>query len=121
MGNTQPKLSETFFKVLFLTFVVMAFMPSFAFATTSDTNAVTCVLCKVVALATGGIGKAIGIIIVISLGIMLFLGKVTWGLAFAVFIGMALLFGAENMITTLTGDETNACDSYESVTSCTDL
>lgn len=55
-------------------------------------------LCNVVKLAQGGIGKAIAAIIIISLAIALFLGKVSWGLAIAVAVGMGLLFGAPAIV-----------------------
>jgi type IV secretion system protein VirB2 len=45
---------------------------------------------------------------VISLAIALFLGKVSWGLAIAVAVGMGILFGAKDVVDLLSGSGT-AC------------
>lgn len=60
------------------------------------------VMCNVIDQISGPIGKTIAIIIIISLAIMLFLGKVTWGVAIAVAVGIGILFGAKDLINTLT-------------------
>ncbi len=69
---------------------------------TADKNDIVTILCNVIKFITGGIGKAIAIIILISLAISLFLGKVSWGLAIAVAVGMGILFGATTMINAIT-------------------
>src|SRR4051812_2508355 len=67
------------------------------------------ILCKGTNQITGTIGRAIAILIVISLAIALFLGKVTWGMAIAVAVGMGLLFGARDVVNVLSGG--SACDT----------
>lgn len=97
---------KSFITYVIFTLVVLAaifyLLPMEAFAQEQTTDDVTKVICKVIGLITGGIGKAIAILIVISLAIALFLGKVTWGLAIAVMVGIGVLFGAEYIVSTVT-------------------
>jgi len=72
-------------------------------------NAISDILCNAVDLISGGIGKSIAILIIISLAIALFLGKVSWGMAIAVAVGMGILFGAEGMITVISGGGASPC------------
>ncbi len=76
-----------------------------AAAATPDINSV---LCAAIDQLTGPIGRAIAALIIISLAIALFLGKVTWGVAIAVAVGMGLLFGATGVVALLSGG--NAAD-----------
>jgi type IV secretion system protein VirB2 len=55
-------------------------------------------LCEVVRAITGNVGRAIATIAVVFLGIGAFFGKVTWGLAVAVSIGIFAIFGAANIV-----------------------
>ena len=45
----------------------------------------------------------------IFLGFSLFMGKVTWGLALALGIGIAAIFGAPEIVSLLGGGEEEAC------------
>jgi type IV secretory pathway VirB2 component (pilin) len=56
------------------------------------------VICNVIGIAQGNTGKTISILVVISMAIGLFLGKITWGVAIAVAVGMGVLFGANTMV-----------------------
>jgi type IV secretion system protein VirB2 len=78
-------------------------------ANNSTNSAITNILCNAVNQLTGGIGRAIAIIIIISLAIMLFIGKVSWGMAIAVAVGMGILFGAKDVVNLLSG--ATACNS----------
>ena len=68
-----------------------------------EESKITEVICKAIEQLTGPIGRAIAVLIIISLAIALFLGKVTWGLAIAVAVGLGILFGASNVVGILTG------------------
>lgn len=74
-----------------------------------DTDEVTKVMCNIIGYITGTVGKPIAIIVVISVAIMLFLGKLSWGLGMAIAIGIGLLFGAPSVIKTITGDSGELC------------
>lgn len=61
-------------------------------------NAIEIVLCNVVDALTGPIGRMVGTIAIIALAIGLFLGKLSWGLAVATGIGVAMLLGAATVV-----------------------
>jgi type IV secretion system protein VirB2 len=73
---------------------------------TQDAGNITSTLCKAVNQLTGTIGRSIAILIVISLAIALFLGKVSWGIAIAVGVGMGILFGARDVVDLLSDGTT---------------
>ena len=56
------------------------------------------VLCNVIKVAQGATGKTIATLVIISMAIGLFLGKITWGVAIAVAVGMGVLFGANTLV-----------------------
>ena len=56
------------------------------------------VLCNVIHVAQGAAGKTIATLVIISMAIGLFLGKITWGVAIAVAVGMGVLFGANTLV-----------------------
>lgn len=61
------------------------------------------VLCNVIDVAKGATGKTIATLVIISMAIGLFLGKITWGVAIAVAVGMGVLFGADNVVQFIAG------------------
>ena len=71
------------------------------------------ILCRANKFIAGNTGKGIAVLVVISLAISLFLGKVSWGMAIAVAVGMGILFGAPGMVGALSGDDSfkTACDT----------
>jgi type IV secretory pathway VirB2 component (pilin) len=81
--------------------------------TTTTTNTkISNIICNAVNQLTGPIGRAIAILIIISLAISLFLGKVSWGMAIAVAVGMGILFGAKgvvNLLAPATGNDAAVC------------
>lgn len=95
-----------FLAALFLSLsVVMAPTPAAA-STDNDFGKVGARLCNIVAAITGKIGRAIATIAVIFLGFGAFFGKVTWGLAVAVAIGIFAIFGAATIVTQFGGSGT---------------
>jgi len=72
---------------------------SMADDTTSTTkNAIETTLCNVVNSLTGGIGRSVATIAIIALAVGLFLGKLSWGLALATALGIAMVFGAPTVV-----------------------
>ena len=93
-----------------LCFALLMISPLFTELALADNNLVIVnVLCNAQRELTGPIGKAIAILIVISLAIALFIGKVSWGVAIAVGVGMGVLFGAEGIVSILAGDNALIC------------
>lgn len=83
---------------LALTMAVMI-MPDFAFA--SDT--IADVLCTVVGWFTGSVGKGIATLAIIIIGVGALMGKVSWGMAIIVGVGVAVIFGAGEIVEDLGG------------------
>lgn len=60
-------------------------------------------LCDVVGNLSGGTASAIATLAVLILGIGAFFGKVNWGLAVLFAVGIAAMFGAATIVTTIGG------------------
>jgi type IV secretion system protein VirB2 len=90
---------------LFLLFSAPLHVENAHASSANTTDPITNILCNAVNLVTGNAGRAICVLVIISMGIMLFLGKVTWGLAIMVAVGMGVLFGANSVVTTLSGGQ----------------
>jgi type IV secretory pathway VirB2 component (pilin) len=84
---------------------IILFAPDFALAdgTSSNTNPLACTLNRIQQTLTGALGKGIATIAIVALGIGLFLGKLSWGLAIATSIGVGMIFGASQIVTWLSG------------------
>ncbi len=78
---------------------VLAMTPELSFAQ----NAIENTVCAIVDQLAGPVGRAIAAVAVIFLGFSLFMGKVTWGLALALGIGIAAIFGAPEIVELLGG------------------
>jgi len=83
--------------------LVIALNPSIAHASTTGTaeTQLEATLCTILKFLTGNIGKAIAAFALVFLGISLFLGKVSWGLAISTALGVATIFGAPKLVQTL--------------------
>ncbi len=114
--------TKAIFKALVISFFALSFLllsPGIEFGvlasgTTSATSATSStaiqnILCNAVNQLTGGIGRAIAIIVIISSAFMLFLGKISWGLGISIAIAMGLLFGAGSVVNMLSGSTTVSC------------
>ncbi|AIL64868.1 Type IV secretory pathway, VirB2 components (pilins) [Rickettsiales bacterium Ac37b] len=83
--------------LLFLAVLLIAVVPIEVMAQNND-DAISRVLCNIVKQLNGPIGKGISTIAIIVLGIGLFLGKLSWGLAVATAIGIGMIFGAAQIV-----------------------
>jgi type IV secretion system protein VirB2 len=95
----------TIFSIIALTLSLNFFsMPAAYAANAADAGqGIANVLCNVIEIAQGQVGKTIATLIIISLAIGLFLGKITWGVAIAVAVGMGVLFGANTTVGFIAG------------------
>ena len=75
-----------------------------------NSNAIEQVFCNAVLMLTGTTGKAIATIAVVAVGVGALLGKISWGMALIVALGIALIFGAASIVLAL-GGTGNACTS----------
>lgn len=109
--SKKQSIQKDFWRICFLLFVALLACSSFldlnlAFATDPGQNdggeMIVQTLCQVINVIDGNVGRAIAIIIVLSLAISLFLGKVTWGTAIAIAVGLGVLFGAPAFVSAIT-------------------
>jgi len=84
-------------------------IPDFAFAAAATSDALTDTFCNIVGLLTGATGKAIATIAIIIVGIGALLGKISWGMALIVAVGVALVFGADTIVTALGATSATSC------------
>jgi type IV secretion system protein VirB2 len=93
--------------MVMLTAIVIS-MPELAMATVDSDTPMGNVLCTVVKWFTGNTGKGLATIAITVIGIGALLGKVSWGMAIIVGIGVAIVFGAAGIVDTMgagAGDE----------------
>jgi type IV secretion system protein VirB2 len=67
----------------------------------SEPTALSNVLCNVVSWFTGSIGAGIATLAIIVIGIGALMGKVSWGMAIIVGIGVGVVFGAPTIVSAL--------------------
>lgn len=93
----------------FLLSAVVLMMPDLSFATNTPMGDV---LCLVRDWFTGNTGKGLATIAIIIIGIGALLGKVSWGMAMIVGIGVAIVFGAAGIVDALDPDTSiqDGCD-----------
>jgi type IV secretory pathway VirB2 component (pilin) len=56
------------------------------------------ILCQGYGLFNGPLGQGMAIFAIVALGVGLFMGKITWGLVFAVAFGIGAIFGAPKIV-----------------------
>lgn len=67
-------------------------------------TAISSVLCNVVSWFTGSIGAGIATLAIIVIGVGALMGKVSWGMAIIVGLGVGIIFGAGTIVTALGGN-----------------
>ena len=67
------------------------------------------VFCNVLSYFTGAIGKGIGMIAVIILGIGMLFAKTSWNMVMVVAVGIALIYGSSSIVTAIGGRGNLAC------------
>lgn len=90
--------------------LVMAFVAAYAVAllpmdvmAQDEPGALVNVLCNVVGWFTGSIGAGIATLAIIVIGIGALMGKVSWGMAIIVGLGVGVIFGAPTIVNALGG------------------
>jgi type IV secretory pathway VirB2 component (pilin) len=99
MSNVSTKKDLAFAWQLCLAFVVSAaaiMLPDLVHAAT-DTP-IGNIFCTISLWATGNTGKGLATIAITVIGIGALLGKVSWGMAIIVALGIALVFGASTLV-----------------------
>lgn len=66
-------------------------------------------LCNVISWFNGPIGKGIATVCLIIVGVGALMGKVSWGMAIIVGIGVAIIFGASELVSAIGGAGQQNC------------
>lgn len=94
--------------IIFCLAAVAMMLPDISMAASSD-DPISEAVCTIVSKLTGPVGRAVATVAVVFVGIGLFLGKMSWGLAIAVGIGIGAIFGAAQIVQIVGGDSDVAC------------
>jgi len=94
--------------LMFVLSAAVIMLPDFALATNTPMGKV---LCTVVAWFTGNTGKGLATIAVTIIGIGALLGKVSWGMAIIVGIGVAIVFGAAGLVDAMNAGAGTTCST----------
>ena len=70
---------------------------------TKEDNAISQAICNLMSVVTGNTGRAVVAVVVIVVGVMFFLGKVTWSMVLAIALGAGAIFGAGPVVKIITG------------------
>lgn len=88
-------------------FAIVMLLPDLAHASESPLETV---MCNLVDFATGPTGRALATLAIIIIGVGALMGKVSWGMAIIVALGVAIIFGAPQIVKTL-GAGGEACST----------
>ena len=92
--------------IAFMACALTVALPDLAAATG---NPIADVLCDVVDWMTGPVGAGIATLAVIIIGVGALLGKVSWGMAIIVGLGVAIVFGAPAVIESMSSVASSGC------------
>ncbi len=95
------------FSISMMLAMAILMLPELGLAGDGET-VVSNVLCRVVNWFTGSVGKGIATLAIIIIGVGALMGKVSWGMAIIVGIGVAVIFGAASIVDEL-GDTGSSC------------
>ncbi len=109
-----------FFTISFFSLLTILFLTDNSFAATY--TVIESTLCKLLDMLTGTIGKGVAAFAIMFVGISLFMGKVSWGLAISTALGIGAIFGAAGIVTALGGGDLNIgeCADYKESDSTAD-
>ncbi len=84
-------------KLLFGFLLIMFFLVSDANAALNGVNKATQVLCDIITLVRGRIGRAITMFAILGLAIAFVLGSISWQKLMMVSVGIGIFYGAESI------------------------
>lgn len=101
--TSQQYAQERQFVIAFLLCVALVLFSQVALAAPEDTP-MGFVLCSIVKMVYGNLGRGLATLAVIIIGVGATLGKVTWGLAMTVAVGISVIFNAGAIVDLLDGE-----------------
>ncbi|MCE3233648.1 MAG: Type secretory pathway, VirB2 component (pilins), partial [Rickettsiaceae bacterium] len=107
--NKMQIESNAYWNVAFMFILAAAafMIPAESFAQAASTP-VDEVICNIVEQLQGPVARGVAAFGIIFLGFSLFLGKISWGVALALGIGIGAIFGANQIVGLISG-EGDAC------------
>jgi type IV secretion system protein VirB2 len=95
----------------FLLLAIVILIPDNSYAYTQGTGSkkVADVICAIVNELQGPVARGVAAFGIIFLGFSLFLGKISWGVALALGIGIGCIFGAGTIVDMLSGTSAGTC------------
>jgi len=100
LASPQQKL-ELVQKQVFLTLLACAILFITIQAAYATPTAMGTVLCNIVQMVYGNLGRGIATLAVVIIGVGATLGKTSWGLAMTVAVGIAVIFNAGGLVNLL--------------------
>lgn len=100
--KTQTKNLASMWQMSLLVMLsaLVIMLPDMAFA---SNTAIGNMMCTVVGWFNGTAGKGLATLAIIIIGVGALMGKVSWGMAIIVGLGISLIFGASSMVNSLGG------------------
>jgi type IV secretory pathway VirB2 component (pilin) len=92
----------------FMLLALVALSPDSSWAATA--SGLNAVICNIVHELQGPVARGVAAFGIIFLGFSLFLGKISWGVALALGIGIAAIFGANEIVTVMVGGTGDCTD-----------
>lgn len=100
---------------MLLALVVLAPDSANAAAPTVNADGMGQVVCNIILQLQGPVARGVAAFGIIFLGFSLFLGKISWGVALALGIGVAAIFGAETIVDAMLGDSSSGCNAGNAI------
>lgn len=102
MLNIRKKI----FAILVIIFAGLStFIPTSVFAASEEVTSAEGAMCNAYGIFNGPLGKTFAVFAIVALGVAFFLGKVSWGTAIAIALGIGSIFGAPGLVKLMTGGE----------------
>lgn len=98
LARYKEKVSRQLSSFFMLSFMVAGFMAITAEPAMAQQSPMGNVICAIIGIVYGNLGRGLAVLAVIVVGIGATLGKVSWGLAITVAVGIATVFGAVPLV-----------------------
>lgn len=102
--------SEFAVSMAFILLAIVVMMPDASLAGAQTSNStISNIICNIVNELQGPVARGVAAFGIIFLGFSLFLGKISWGVALALGIGIGAIFGANQIVELIGGDRAGGC------------
>jgi len=98
---TTPPIKSASERQAMLTFLACAILVLFMQSAYATPTPMGDVLCRIVGMVYGNMGRGLATLAVLVIGVGATLGKTSWGLAMTVAVGIAVIFNAHLIVNSL--------------------